>query len=1752
MDLRDVFQRIRFSSSYLSTSNHMHDESSILLPSVHKRSGDYKDQLNNVNHKYRQLSTILEKNKDLHRSQQHTREFVYYYNNQPTSQADVTFESVSLAQPWREVAFPIVLFTSALIGVVLIGIVLLLWFKSLTKNDKGFKRKLIDKTKLLKLDKQSLQTNRKMNEYDCSQMDVPITIMSGGSSLKLTNLPISTKGHLLEHAHYKEGSRRKNNSYDNLQKISSPHSMRRAYAKPSLNNFGLPTTLSAPSSPAKATGRNGRVNEFSFFEWQSSGSRSKCSKKEIFTEHERSDELRVQDKSLKCKIISTKESTAVSENSETINSPSVFSSPKVVRTQTSEKEVSVASPVPYPFMMDDKENLPKCALAFEGWNTHKSRADNQIVKKVETACNQTPPNTKILTQSPLFFPNEHNSPVVYDSSSSPTLIPSLTPSSVSSSVTSSATNTTPNVDFCKSSSACSMKGRFTFSPKVISEYSYQDSSQRGLKQTGNDHKYGNSYFRFPEVDTFTPPNSAQVSNQFGISKTNNLKIPSLVTSCVSSLETNIQELASAQNTSMSNLNVVQDHDNFLTTDINDTAATTTTTVESEKYSSTSDNCSENLASQNRVSRRVRLKSISLDSEGARLVEENLTSSIPVEELVELAANQTHYSTSENHLQLQPSTHTFLEEVDKSFNSFKRQRNIFNLTLNLDDKDETLAVDNDYKFNEFYFEYYDYDDEEDEEFIVECDGGTGYNEKPKKQSNQLQTPKTPTLTQTRKKASSLDSDQSLRYILPQTVVTCSSIDRSEQRNNSRCMMMNSSTSTIRTSSLSVPTTPKRQPYRLQQQHGKYKQNRHMNDNIFTIDNSPASERHPLSSFQQKLGSFDEHTHHQNLTDCDSKSINSTCSNTFLLQDANGPNANLNTLPEITPTCDSSEISNEITRIQKPPIQTINKSRSSILQRRGSNHSLTLNLDAIPVCGALSKGLSASNYSLGNYTGSHLSLAGSSYNLQNQQHQNAQKSVVHVLQTKKNLLQRRGSNTSLILNLQESNSSLNRFNSHSSLNIQSQQHTRPIKKGLLERRNSNTSLTLINIQNRALSVSNCNIPGSVCSLNSVATYQTQNEALMLEEDEHQTVCNNKQSNHCNRIASGPVNESHLSPNCQQHGGRRKFLSSDSLHNITSVRAGCCCQQKETTVNNSEHCCNVHRNNYGGSTEDVKQQPMFLNTDCTCKINKNNQGIGKLSITSKDMFRFKPTVTSTASTNNLTQFTCCDCCCCNCAELLAGGVNAMSISNTNVRQITTKPLSPQTTSEDFKIYLANIQFLQNASNLLSEAYLKKLQLIFKRSYGSYTKTSDDNVLPGANNDVKLTSISIVTTVSDVIADSTQSTNNENSSDNDELLSDDEQKKMILKIHQEFWNLPTNYQEKPLVFGSQSKNRYKTILPNEHSRVILKAEPGIPTEPYINANFIKGPDYTNNSYIATQGPMANTIYEFWQMVKQNIVRTASNSNYSHHHIEQKLVMLTNFLENNRQKCSVYFPQNVDESVVFGSSIDADTSVVLQNSKSIITDTQNHAYAVLSKPANPAIDFNYFLITNIGICRKNGYTMRKLFVIYAYQQKTEMLEIRSAYTVYHYWFPDWPDHRSPEDIDVLLDMSIDILDNDCCNDFENTAGVTERLCSLPIIHCSAGIGRTGCLLAILNGLSQMRSSLKSRKEVTGTNGEGSENVEMGMEEKTGIYQPTTHHTDTKICVDILGIVCNLRLQRGGMVQNSEQYELIHRALCLYMQHLGI
>lgn len=281
------------------------------------------------------------------------------------------------------------------------------------------------------------------------------------------------------------------------------------------------------------------------------------------------------------------------------------------------------------------------------------------------------------------------------------------------------------------------------------------------------------------------------------------------------------------------------------------------------------------------------------------------------------------------------------------------------------------------------------------------------------------------------------------------------------------------------------------------------------------------------------------------------------------------------------------------------------------------------------------------------------------------------------------------------------------------------------------------------------------------------------------------------------------------------------------------------------------------------------------------------------------------------------------------------------------------------------------------------------------------------------------------------------------------------------------------------------------------------------IYSNF-QGHEFTKNSYIATQGPLQNTVYDFWLMVRQNNKEFRSQ-NPDATNVVQKIVMLTNFVECGQQKCEKYLPLDQGEEIFF---------------------------------RNVYIPQTGFHVKNFGIITKAGYSIRKLEMRYCNRGIYE-----DAVTVYHYWFHSWADHKCPRDVNALLNLSLDIL-QEGSYDFSETSDVTDEQCmcsdsprpspkfvfppleeqvpcpvevsvSSPlnfsvdnvsppsIVHCSAGVGRTGCLIAILNGIKQLRFEHK---------------------------------------VDVLGIVCNMRLNRGGMVQNSEQYELVHKVLCLFEQ----
>ncbi|ROT62447.1 Receptor-type tyrosine-protein phosphatase R [Penaeus vannamei] len=253
---------------------------------------------------------------------------------------------------------------------------------------------------------------------------------------------------------------------------------------------------------------------------------------------------------------------------------------------------------------------------------------------------------------------------------------------------------------------------------------------------------------------------------------------------------------------------------------------------------------------------------------------------------------------------------------------------------------------------------------------------------------------------------------------------------------------------------------------------------------------------------------------------------------------------------------------------------------------------------------------------------------------------------------------------------------------------------------------------------------------------------------------------------------------------------------------------------------------------------------------------------------------------------------------------------------------------------------------------------------------------------------------------------------------------------LHAEFWEVPLNLPDKCDVPGSAAKNRYRTVLPNEATRVRL--DTGDPATAYINANYVRGYDGEEKAYVVTQGPLANTVADLWALVMQE--RSPA------------VVMITRLKEKRRVKCEPYVPAL---SATYG-----DITVTVKQ-----------------------------------LIHKNGYTTRQLML----QRREEVHE------TLHFWYTAWPDHKTPTEPDQLLAMSLEV-------DHVRKTG-TGSARGPVIVHCSAGIGRSGCFIAISMAINQL------------------------LEED---------------CVDILGILCQMRLDRGGMVQTGEQYEFIHRAVALY------
>ncbi|XP_054625364.1 receptor-type tyrosine-protein phosphatase F isoform X11 [Dunckerocampus dactyliophorus] len=230
-----------------------------------------------------------------------------------------------------------------------------------------------------------------------------------------------------------------------------------------------------------------------------------------------------------------------------------------------------------------------------------------------------------------------------------------------------------------------------------------------------------------------------------------------------------------------------------------------------------------------------------------------------------------------------------------------------------------------------------------------------------------------------------------------------------------------------------------------------------------------------------------------------------------------------------------------------------------------------------------------------------------------------------------------------------------------------------------------------------------------------------------------------------------------------------------------------------------------------------------------------------------------------------------------------------------------------------------------------------------------------------------------------------------------------------------------------NKPKNRYANVIAYDHSRVVLTSVDAVPGSDYLNGNYIDG-YRKQNAYIATQGPLPETLSDFWRMVWEQRSST--------------IVMMTRLEEKSRVKCDQYWPVRGTET-----------------------------YGMIQVTMLDTVELATYSVRTFALY-KNGSS-----------EKREMRQFQ---------FMAWPDHGVPEYPTPILAFLRRVK---ACNPPD--AGPM-------VVHCSAGVGRTGCFIVI----DAMLERMKHEKSV-----------------------------------DIYGHVTCMRAQRNYMVQTEDQYIFIHEAL---------
>ncbi|KAA0186381.1 Protein-tyrosine phosphatase [Fasciolopsis buskii] len=288
-----------------------------------------------------------------------------------------------------------------------------------------------------------------------------------------------------------------------------------------------------------------------------------------------------------------------------------------------------------------------------------------------------------------------------------------------------------------------------------------------------------------------------------------------------------------------------------------------------------------------------------------------------------------------------------------------------------------------------------------------------------------------------------------------------------------------------------------------------------------------------------------------------------------------------------------------------------------------------------------------------------------------------------------------------------------------------------------------------------------------------------------------------------------------------------------------------------------------------------------------------------------------------------------------------------------------------------------------------------------------------------------------------------------------------------------------------------------------------------YLHANWVHG--YRRpRAYILAQGPLDNTRRDFWMAIWEYRVPV--------------IVMLTKVVEGQRVKCSPYWPSKF--AGLLGDS---------QHKKMYDSSNTSEETTISKMTAT----YGEFVVVNRGETMEAGglYKRTRLELRrrptkplsattdWRASLKVESLGQRSctqpsgdSFMVDHLLYLGWPDFDVPSDPDGFLNF-LDAVNRliqsrsvtaSTCNASSRTessvsSGTVDKSLSPMLIHCSAGIGRTGTFVTVDICMQQALN-------------EG--------------------------YIDVPDVVTRLRSQRAGAVQVAKQYAFIHASLATQLSRL--